>query len=146
MKRLERALSIRNEVLEHGKEFGSLQWCPSGEALVVDRWGWHARIHTPFNPARGSRGRWANSVYRWFEPQYISDENGKVIGRELPYRMGLWLRHGPKVMTLQWHHSDADLISMRRGDWEAELFDLPPYLGSAGLQSYELHARRAKRW
>ena len=60
--------------------------------------------------------------------------------------MGLWLSPGPKVLTVEWLEDEFRLVSMKRGDWEAELFQLEPYEGTGGLKPYELFSRRSKRW
>lgn len=50
-----------------------------------------------------------------------------ALGARLPiqmnYGLDIWVRTRGKVMNIEWnHHGEVQLVSFRRGDWEAEIF------------------------
>ena len=44
-----------------------------------------------------------------------------------PHVIDLYVGDNPKVLSMEWNGADLRLIGMKRGDWEADLFDLPAY-------------------
>ena len=138
MQRILRARIIHREVMLFCNAYPHFQYVNSGLAAIVDREYWHARIHTIDNLAPG---QW------WPRLVAVPTKPGSCISRcKLPNRMGLWLAQGPKVLTVEWMNDRFDLIHMRRGSWEHELFGLPAYCGQAALEEYELFRRRSRRW
>jgi hypothetical protein len=136
MTRIERALRIQQQVLEIAATDPFYMHTNSGLAQVAYGLGWNARIHTLLYPERRRR----------FVLGPIDLPPGHRRSPRLPNRMCIWLNPGAKVFTLEWWNDIFRLVTFRRGDWEADCFGLPPYVGSAGLRPYELYTRRSRRW
>lgn len=132
MTRLDRARLIRDAVLGAANEHGRYVDRGCYRVLEVYGSGWFARYHSPFNPAPGYR----HGLY----------SAPPTSTRAFAYGVSVWLQPGPKVLKLVWQQDVERIVSMRRGEWEEELFGLPPYRGTAGLKSWELRRRRARRW
>ena len=51
----------------------------------------------------------------------------KVLEASPPHVISLYVTDHPKALSMEWDGAEFRLISMKRGDWEADLFDLPAY-------------------
>lgn len=129
MTRVERARLILSEVWHWDKITGTFSYWHHGKSRLIMAPGWEARIHGPFNPAPGAYGR--NIKGTW-----VADPET---------RLSVWLSDGPKVLTIIWSPDTFRIVTMRRGDWEADLFRLPPYEGCA-LPMYYRGRPRSRRW
>ena len=77
-------------------------------------------MNTPFNPLI------TDDVT---SPSYLRALVRVQAKTPLDNLLDLWIPGLGKVLSLEWADEEANLISMKRGDWEAELFGLPPYEG-----------------
>ena len=73
---------------------------------------------TPFTPFE--RGPRTASNYQ--QAQILQN-----LKPPMPYMMDVWLVGAGKVLSIEWDGEDMNLISMKRGAWEAEQFGLPPW-------------------
>ena len=118
MKRLDRALKIRDIVLNTK----SAERCWDDQAgmrsLKIKTSDWEASLNTPFNPLPSD------------DIAAPSDRHALVRAQAntpLENLLNLWIPRLGKVLALEWSEEEANLISMKRGDWEATLFGLSPY-------------------
>lgn len=122
MQRSEAVRLILNQVIS-GKHYSYFAHTPSGYARIVESHRkWHARLHTAFNST-----------------------SHRYLDRAFPNQMGLWLHSGPKVLKVAWNEDTIKIINMRRGDWEADYFELPAFEGRSKLQFWELQGRGRSR-
>jgi|GEM_PF-5461350 len=118
MKRLDRALKIRDIVLNSK----SAERCWDDQTGIrirkIKTSDWVASLNTPFNPLP------TDDVAA---PSYLHALVRAQAKKPLDNLLDLWLPGLGKVLSLEWSDENANLISMKRGDWEATLFGLPPY-------------------
>lgn len=118
MKRLNRALKIK-DIIANTK---SAERCWDDQTgmrrLNIKTSDWEASLNTPFNPIV------TDDVAA---PSYLNALVRAKAKKPLDNLLDLWLPGMGKVLSLEWSDEEANLISMKRGDWEATLFGLPPY-------------------
>ena len=118
MKRLNLALKIRDIIVDSK----SAERCWDDQSgvrrLTIKTSDWEASLNTPFNPLI------TDDVTA---PNYLSALLRAKAKEPLDNLLDLWLPELGKVLSLEWSDEEANLISMKRGDWEATLFGLPSY-------------------
>ena len=118
MKRLDRALKIRDIVVNSKSAERCWDDQTGMRRLNIKTSDWEASLNTPFNPLR------TDDVAT---PSYLHTLVRAQAKKPLDNLLDLWLPGLGKVLSLEWSDEEANLISMKRGDWEATLFGLPPY-------------------
>jgi len=118
MKRLNRALKIRDIIVDSKSADRSWDDQSGVRRLTIKTSDWEASLNTPFNPLI------TDDVAA---PSYLSALLRANAKEPLDNLLDLWLPELGKVLSLQWSDEEANLISMKRGDWEATLFGLPSY-------------------
>ena len=115
MTRLERAKIIHERVLSHPESDWS--WLEAGAHRLkcLRTSDWMATIITPFSGIKFL------STPRAYREAVLLKHRAKL----LPYVLDVALLTTGKVLSLEWDENQARLISMRRGSWEQEFFDLP---------------------
>ena len=116
MRRLDRAKIIRRQVLEVMGREGRWREVQGSRSRVCAADGWTASLYTPFNPLHDAR--------------IVADTYQKALllqqVRLRPWLLDVWIPGVGKVLSLGWDDTEVELISMKRGWWEQELFGLPP--------------------
>ncbi len=117
MKRLERATAIREQVLRSERT----TWAEGfgARSKILSGLGWTASLHSPFNPLPSGRPQ-TGSYARAMEQARLSKK------KILHWLLDVYVEGLGKVLSLEWDEHTANLISMKRGPWEQELFSLPP--------------------
>ncbi len=116
MRRLDRARIVRDQILKLAAEHGAWEECGDVKSLAVRMNGWHASLHSPFNPITDALPEAAS---------YLQAVILQQAPAPLPYQLDLWVAGTGKVLAVEWRDSELRIISMRRGAWEQELFGLP---------------------
>jgi len=120
MKRLDRALKIRDIVLNTKSAERCWDDQTGMRSLKIETSDWGASLNTPFNPLP------SDDIAA---PSYLHALVRAQARKPLENLLNLWIPGLGKVLSLEWSGEEANLISMKRGDWEAELFGLPRYEG-----------------
>lgn len=117
MKRVERAARVRDLILAIPRD--QWEWRDVGGVrfLEIHRPAWSASLLTRF---AGQRPRPAAGTYQ--EALILA-----AVPPDLPNLLDVWVKPEGKVLSVEWDEDSVRLISMRRGDWEAELFGLPAW-------------------
>jgi len=118
MKRLDRALKIRDIVLNTKSAERCWDDQTGMRSLKIETSDWGASLNTPFNPLP------SDDIAA---PSYLHALVRAQARKPLDNLLDLWLPGLGKVLSLEWSDEEENLISMKRGDWEATLFGLPPY-------------------
>ena len=118
MKRLDRALKIRDVVLNTKSAERCWDDQTGMRRLKIETSDWEASLNTPFNPLP------SDDIAA---PSYLHALVRAQVKKPLDNLLDLWIPGLGKVLSLEWSDEEANLISMKRGDWEATLFGLPPY-------------------
>lgn len=117
MRRVDRAKAVRDHILKLPAERWVWKQWGSARSREIDGGEWKASYWTPFAPLETG-------------PRPASTHLQALILQNLkpamPYQMDLWLVGSGKVLSVEWDGDDIHLISMKRGDWETDLFGLPP--------------------
>lgn len=118
MKRLDRALKIR-DLIKSSKSAERYWDDQTGmRSLKIKTSDWVASLHTPFNPLPNDDVA---------APSYLHALVRAQAKKPLDNLLDLSIPGFGKVLSLEWSDEESNLISMKRGDWEATLFGLPPY-------------------
>lgn len=118
MKRLDRALKIRDIIVNSKSAERCWDDQTGTRTLKIETSDWEASLNSPFNPLK------TDDVAA---PSYLHALVREQAKKPLNNLLNLWIPGLGKVLALEWSDEEANLISMRRGDWEASLFGLPPY-------------------
>tara|TARA_R110000850_G_scaffold80010_30_gene172162 strand:- start:1531 stop:1911 length:381 start_codon:yes stop_codon:yes gene_type:complete len=118
MTRLNRAVKIRDIIVNSKSAERSWDDQTGMRRLTIKTSDWEASLNTPFNPLI------TDDVAT---PSYLHALLRANAQKPLDNLLDLWLPGLGKVLSLEWSDDEANLISMKRGDWEATLFGLPPY-------------------
>tara|TARA_R110000851_G_scaffold236423_2_gene389026 strand:+ start:74 stop:445 length:372 start_codon:yes stop_codon:yes gene_type:complete len=118
MKRLNRALKIRDIIVNSKSAVRCWDDQTGMRRLNIKTSDWEASLNTPFNPLI------TDDVAA---PSYLSALLRANAKKPLNNLLDLWLPELGKVLSLEWSDEEANLISMKRGEWEAALFGLPSY-------------------
>lgn len=116
MRRLDRAISIRDQILLLDRQYGSWDVRDGVRTRLIRIDNWHASLNSPFNP------------FPHQQPTGLDFQKAMILQNTpapMPYQLDLWLPKIGKVLSFEWSDTMAHLISMKRGDWESELFGLP---------------------
>ena len=118
MKRLQRALIVRDIIINSKTAERCWDDQTGMKSLKIKMSEWEASLNTPFNPFP------TDDVVA---PSYLHALVRAQAKTPMANLLNLWLPGSGKVLALEWSDEEANLISMKRGDWEAELFGLSPY-------------------
>jgi len=118
MKRLDRALKIRDKIINSKSADRCWDDQTGMRSLKIKTGHWEASLNTPFNPLM---------IDDVAAPSYLHALVRAQAKKPLNNLLNLWIPGLGKVLSLEWSDEEANLISMKRGDWEAALFGLPPY-------------------
>lgn len=117
MTQLERARIIRDKVLSFPRDQWTWEGAGSDRHLSLRTAEWNASLTTVFNDCRT-------------KPEATTYLQALVLQSTpaaLPNVLDLWLIAQGKVLSVEWDNDTTQVISMRRGPWESELFGLPEY-------------------
>lgn len=117
MRRIDRARIVRDAILEVPRD--EWKWKEIGDQRFLEVFtpDWHASLSTEFSG--GSRLPEAQTMQQALILQRAA--------KPLPNVLDLWVTGKGKVLSVEYDADEIRLISMKRGDWEADLFGLPPY-------------------
>lgn len=123
MRRIERAKLIRDVVLAYSHDQWTWIIVSGARFRELRQPEWFASLSTPFTPLP-------------YDPNAKTFERAVLLQRIKPpldYLLDVWTVDAGKVLSLVWNDDETILRSMRRGDWEANLFGLPPYIPNSRL-------------
>ena len=117
MRRIERARIVRDAVLAVPRDQWNWEELGGERHLEVRTPTWHASVRTQFSSDLG----YPKST------TYLQAQILQHAAKPLPNVLDVWLPGKGKVLSVEYDLDEIRLISMKRGDWEADLFGLPPY-------------------
>jgi hypothetical protein len=119
MDRQQQAVAIRDHAVLLLRARGALVRDTAGSLMLWEPPGWILTMRTPFSGWDDGRNTPAPSF------AHAAAHQAAMQARPvLPYSLDIWRAGLGKVLSVEWDDARLNVISFKRGPWEAELLAL----------------------